>query len=85
MTHVNDERLDDYLDGIDATDTASDFHWFPPSYDEWNAIRAATGRPCGTFNQYLDELSRAGIRQSYDALTYFGAIDDDDCVPTEES
>lgn len=76
-----EQRLDDYLTGIDAADG---FYWFPPSFDEWQAIRLQTGRNRGTFLQYMHELNRAGERQSRDTLLYFGAIDDDDYVPDGE-
>ena len=78
---MNDERTDDYLAAIDAQTVAPDLFPFPPSFDEWNAIRANVGLPHGDFWQYLTELDRAGTRRAYDALTYFGAIDDDDFVP----
>lgn len=78
---MNDERIDDYLAAIDAQTAAPDLFPFPLSFDEWNAIRATTGQARGDFWQYLTELDRAGTRRSYDALTYFGAIDDDDYVP----
>lgn len=76
-----EQRLDEYLTGID---TAEQYHWFPPSFDEWNAIRLQTGREPGTFNQYLTELSRAEDRRYHEALVMFGAIDDDDFIPDGE-
>ena len=76
-----EHRLDDYLTGLDA---AEQYHWFPPSFDEWQAIRLQTGREPGTFNRYLTELSRAEDRRYHDVLVQFGAIDDDDFIPDEE-
>ncbi len=29
---------------------------FPPSFDEWNALRVHGGQPAGTFTDYLDYL-----------------------------
>lgn len=57
MTHVNDERINSYLDDQDAVDL-----WTPEgdvhslSYDEWNAIRAGQGQPPAEFADYLEYL-----------------------------
>jgi hypothetical protein len=81
------ERITAHLDGIDAaadwTPIDAMLDGFPMSYDEWNAIRRNTGRPCGTFYNYMTELSRSEERRLRETLIYFGAIDDDDCVPDE--
>lgn len=29
---------------------------YAPGYDEWNAMRLATGRPFGTFDEYLTDI-----------------------------
>lgn len=73
-----EDRQYDYLLHMD---TGDDFYWFPPSFDEWNAIRRNTGRNPGDWLDYMKELNRAGERQSRDTLLWFGAIDDDDFIP----
>lgn len=49
-----EDRQADYLDELDAL-AAPDTGWdtFPPSYDEWNALRAAVGLPLADFDAYL--------------------------------
>ena len=63
LNHVNDERADAHLDEQDAAED-----WTPggdgdfahaPSYDEWNAIRANTGKAPGTFGEYLADITPA--------------------------
>lgn len=62
LNHVNDERADAHLDEQDAAED-----WTPggdgdfahaPSYDEWNAIRAHTGKAPGTFDEYLADIGK---------------------------
>lgn len=56
---MNDERLDDYLRGLDEEDAAAD--WRPEggyalSWDEWNARRVAAGLPAGTLAEYIQAI-----------------------------
>ena len=81
MIDVAAERQAEYIDALDADDP---LNWFPPSFDEWSAIKRKMGSAPGDFLDYLRELNRAGNRQCYEALTFFGAIDDDDYVPQME-
>jgi len=62
---VNDERIDEYLHGLDGLDAAAE--WWPEdgvwdgfalSFDEWNARRVAAGLPAGTLDEYLLEVER---------------------------
>ncbi len=57
---MNDERIDEYLRGLDGLDAAAE--WWPegamPSFDEWNARRMAAGLPAGTLDEYLLEVDR---------------------------
>ena len=55
-----EERMADYLDGLDAA-----AEWFSidalldayaPGFDEWNAIRIATGQPVGEWGDYLADI-----------------------------
>ena len=82
---MSDERITEHLDAIDdVIDTAKLFA-FPPSFDEWNAIRVVTGRNPGDFIDYLREIGTAADRRMWDTLVYFSAIDDDDYVPDGET
>lgn len=77
--------IDDYLDSLDAAaGWQPESGYFPESFDEWNAIRLVTGRPAGTFTEYLHWLNQRGSQKSYQTLVYFGAVDDDDDVPGED-
>lgn len=77
-----DAVIDGYLSDLDALAAlaAVDIEPPPPGYDEWNAIRLATGRPCGAFWEYLQDTDRNTLRY-WPALIYFGAVDDDPDVP----
>ena len=57
-----EERMIEYLDELD---TAAE--WFSidalldayaPGFDEWNAIRIATGQPVGEWGDYLVDINR---------------------------
>lgn len=59
---MSDERIDDYLDTIDAaadfwtiTDPDSDAH--APGFDEWNALRLSQGQRMGTFTEYMRDIA----------------------------
>lgn len=56
---ANDDRIDDYLAGLDtAADWTSESDTFPLSFDEWNALRLATGQQPATRGDYLDYLTQ---------------------------
>ena len=54
---AHDERIDGYLRDIDAAadwfPAGLDWDTFPPSFDEWNALRLLAGLAAGTFTEYL--------------------------------
>jgi hypothetical protein len=54
-----------------------------PTYDAWNAIRLQTGRPCGSWLEYMQHTDRNTLRY-WPAMVMFGAVDDDDEVPSYE-
>jgi len=72
-----DDRIADYLDGLDHL-AANDCNGFPLSFDEWNATNARMGRSCGTWLQYLTYCRNYVPIRGYDTLVQFGAIDDGD-------
>jgi len=74
-----EERLDEHLEAVDAWQAGS-AREYPLSFDEWNAANTRMGRARGTFLQYLDYCRNHVSLFSYNALTYFGAIDDDDFI-----
>jgi len=78
-----EERIDEHLEATDEW-LATCEREFPVAFDEWNAINAAMGRPQGDFTDYLHYCANHVPRYSYDALTYFGAIDDDDFIGDEQ-
>lgn len=78
-----EERIDEHLEATDRWHEAC-AREYPASYDEWNAINVKMGRPRGTFLQYLDYCRNHVSLFSYNALTYFGAIDDDDFIGDEQ-
>ena len=53
-----EDRLSDYLDGIDAEwyPEAAGWDGYPPSYDEWSAARLLSGLSAGTFDDYLADI-----------------------------
>lgn len=54
MDAINNDRIDDYLAALDAAELWTPIaDIFPPSFDEWNATRLATGNEPGTFEEYL--------------------------------
>jgi len=55
---VNDGRTADYLDDLTelALLAALDCASYAPSFDEWNALRAAAGQPAGTWREYLESF-----------------------------
>ena len=77
---MNDERIADYLIDLDA-EAAADALPYAPDFDEWNALRARMGLTSGSFWEYLCSAFRYTTPRQWDTLCYFGAIDDDDCVP----
>jgi hypothetical protein len=72
-----DERIDEYLDAIDAEEAGDDH--FPYSFDELNAIRMNTGRnPIswgGYVTGYLTEHSGRMDVRYWNTLVMFGAVD----------
>ncbi len=55
-----EERERDYLNDLDAAaDWTPEGDGFPPSFDEWNALRAHAGREPGDFTEYLSTLRGA--------------------------
>ena len=75
-----DGRIDEYLTGLDA-EAAADALPYAPDFDEWNALQARMGLASGSFWEYLCSAFRYTTPSQWDALVYFGAIDDDDYVP----
>lgn len=51
-----EERLIEYLDGIDGGSWTPEGGAYAPSYDEWNAMRVLAGHLAGTFNEYLEDI-----------------------------
>lgn len=60
---MNDERIDEYLRGLDGLDAAVE--WWPEdgvwdgfalSFDEWNARRVASGQAAGLFGDYVQAI-----------------------------
>ena len=78
-----EERIDEHLDATDEW-LATCEREFPVAFDEWNAINAVMGRAQGSFTEYLDYCRNNVPLFSYGALTYFGAIDDDDFIGDEQ-
>lgn len=74
-----EERIDEHLDDIDEW-LATCEREFPVAFDEWNAANTRMGRAQGSFTEYLDYCRNNVPLFSYGALTYFGAIDDDDFI-----
>lgn len=65
-----DDRIGDYLDALDGLDALAALDdlttAFPPSYDEWQAARLATGQPAGTFTEYLESIRNFGFEENHD-------------------
>lgn len=78
-----EERIDEHLEAVDAWQAGS-AREYPLSFDEWNAANTRMGRAQGSFTEYLDYCRNNVPLFSYGALTYFGAIDDDDFIEEME-
>ena len=50
--------MSDYLDALDAAADWTPEGGYAPSFDEWNALRVALGRPAGTFTEYLEDINQ---------------------------
>lgn len=83
---MNDERLLQHTRDLDvlAELAAVDCGDFAPTHDVWFAMQLAAGRPRDEidFCDYMAECRRAATLTAWEALTYFGAVDDDDAVPS---
>jgi len=80
--------IDAYTNALDALAAlaAVDCGDYAPTYDVWLAMQLAAGRrrEAVNFCDYMDACRDAATWQAWPALTYFGAVDDDDAVPSYE-
>jgi len=82
-----DAIIDGYTSDLDvlAELAAVDCGEYAPTYDVWFAMQLAAGRSRDEINfcDYMTECRRAATLTAWEALTYFGAVDDDDYIPDE--
>lgn len=77
MNDPAQERIDEYLDMVDAAETND---WFPGTYDEWKAVKEQMGitipRGLDAYCLYSEERLRHAARIGRAAMLYFGGIAD---------
>ncbi len=77
MNDPAQERIDEYLDMVDA---AENDDWFPGTYDEWKVVKARMGitipRGLDAYCMYSEERLRAAERTCGDAMLYFSRLND---------